>query len=240
MEQPKAEQLMPEQPEPTSSLPLPLVVFFNALIVMTLVLMLANTPPCVSPIAHGLSVAVLLVLFAHVIWRSFHKEIRQMDGNLNLGILKIDIPIRGLAALLDKLHPWVLSDIALWGLAIVLGGIAWGLGLSVFSPFPIIEPTPLIQSFSVRDRSGSPQVYPPDQVIEIKNGQLLFVAAEGVSAKVLCTWSSAVKGPLSLEPGCSVQYIAPLTGNMDMLTVQVQSHCKTRSTFASLQMIIQP
>jgi hypothetical protein len=143
-------------------------------------------------------------------------------------------PIQVFAALSDALHPWILSDLALGGLAIVLSLAVGLVGLSRFSPLRIQEPPPIIQHFLVHYHDSHTETFAAGDLVEIPAyTQALVEAVVSGQADVLCTWA-VVKGGQAPAKGCTTLYSPPLEGNRDALSVLAQSPCKTRQAFAGL------
>jgi hypothetical protein len=179
--------------------------------------------------------AVILLLLFQLLWRYLSPALKETDDAIEVGPLTV--PISVLASLSNALHPWVLSDRALWILAIILS-LAFGiLGLSPLSPFPPPpERTPIVQSFSVEylERDETTGSFKPGNVVEINAGEQVLVQAQTLGQdSVLCTWS-ATNGSLLSADGCATLYSAPFYGIRDVLDIQAQSPCKTQSANASL------
>ncbi len=197
---------------------------------------------CAPPVVSAASLAIILWLIIHLCWPYLGKPIKKFGEELKAdGGLKPIIQL--LTALADLLLSWELPDRTLLGLralAVVIVATVWGSDLGGFPILSVSEETPRLQSFSVYYLDRAPQTHMPGDTVEIRYEQHVSVEAKTLPARVLCTWSSAAKGSLPPEPGCSAQYNA-LLGGVDILTVQVQSMCKTKSIFASLNIrIVQP
>jgi len=221
---------------PTVKLPPRVMLFFNVVVVIILTLMLRRlvsaSLPCASPLARAPSLAVILLMLFHLSWRHLNPVIKASGGTVKL--VWGAFPIQVFAALSDALHPWILSDLALWGVAIVLSLAVGLVGLSHFSPFRIQEPPPIIQHFLVHYPDGRTGTFAAGDLVEIPAyTQALVEAVVSGQADVLCTWA-VVKGRQIPAKGCATLYSPPLEGSRDTLSVLAQSPCKTWQAFAGL------
>ncbi len=234
--------------EPVLTMPIvklsPLVMLFFNLVVVTILApilgpLVSASLPCVSPLASAPSLAVILLLLFHLVWRYLNPVIKASGGTVEM--VWIAVPIQVLASLADALHPWILSDVASWVLAIVLSLATVILGISPLSPFPPpSEETPIVQSFSVQylERAAMTISFEPGDVVEINAGELVLVQAETLGQDgTLCTWSAA-NGSLRPAEGCATLYSAPFSGTHDILDILAQSPCKTQSASASLHITV--
>lgn len=234
--------------EPVLTMPIvklspPVTLFFNLVVVIILALILRPLVsawlPCISPLASAPSLAIILLVLFNLIWRHLNPVIKASGGTVEM--VWIAVPIQVLASLADALHPWTLSDVALWVLAIVLSLAAVILGISPLSPFPPpCEETPIVQRFSVQylERDEMTISFKPGDVVEINAGELVLVQAETLGQDgAVCTWSAA-NGSLQPAEGCATLYSAPFSGTHDILDVLAQSPCKTQSASASLHITV--
>ncbi len=221
---------------PIVKLPPLVTLLFNLVVVVVLARILAPpvsvSLPCVSPLASASSLAVILLLLFQSVWRYLGPAIREVSDSVEVGPLTV--PISVLTALADALHLWILSDLALWVLAIVLSLAVGLVGLSPFSPFPIHESPPIIQNFLVHYADNHTETFAAGDLVEIPAyTQALVKAVVSGQADVLCTWP-VVKGTQLPAEGCATLYSPPLEGNRDALSVLAQSPCKTWQAFAGL------
>ena len=212
------------------------MLFFNIVVVVVLVLIILGrrvSLPCVSPQASALSLAVIIVLLSHLVWRHFNLAIKQFSGTIKVGPLS-DVTSKSLAPLLDALHPWRLSNQALWALAIVLFAATGILGLSPLSPFGVTETSPVIQNFLVHYADSHTETFAAGDLIELPaDTPSLVEAMVSDQADVSCDWF-AVKGTQIPAKGCATIYSPPFEVNRDALSVLAQSPCKTWQAFAGL------
>ena len=138
-------------------------------------------------------------------------------------------------------RPTALPDQWLWASVVFSGAIVAALFWLRLAPFRPVEPTPLIEGFSVRYIDvGRPE-------ISLRQGDLMIItvgeqaeirAVLRGSAGKLCAWSAQKISPQPGE-GCSTLYSAPPGVAFDVLTVRVQSLCKTRETYGGLSVAVQ-
>jgi len=228
---------------PIVKLPPLVMLFFNLVVVITLALILrplvSASLPCVSPLASAPSLAVILLMLFHLSWRHLNPVVKASGGTIK--VAWVAVPIEIFASLSDALHPWILSDPALWVLAVVLSLVAVILGISPLTPLPPpSEKTPIVQSFSVQflERDEMTISLKPGDTLEIMADEQVLVQAEALGkAAPLCTWSAA-NGRLQPAEGCAILYSAPFSGNRDILDILAQSPCKTQSASASLHITV--
>jgi hypothetical protein len=126
-----------------------------------------------------------------------------------------------------------MPDRALWFLAFILGVLALVL-LSPFTSLPVVEPALVVQNFKIHFPDGTDETRLPGDEVEILSGSQILVEGELLQPiSVHCTWST-IRGRLLPAEGCASYYNAPLIGNIDTLTVQVQSRCKTQEAYSSI------
>ena len=193
--------------------------------------------PCAHPLASALGRAVILLLLGfHLLWRFLSSFLIAITLHGTLGPLSIIT--RDFSRLLDQLHPWILSNVALGVWLIVLPLAAWVLGLSPLSPFRPEEAMPNIQSFSVRYLDGTTKLLMPGDAVEIIANEQVLVEAEALQQTDLpCTWSVA-RGTKQPAEGCSILYSAPFEGAHDTLVVLIQSPCQKQQAYAGLHINI--
>ena len=229
----------PERPR----LPPLLILTLNLAIavVLTLVLRTRVALFCVNPEATASSIALLSLLLFHLIWRYLRPLIEESEGKVNF---VVKLRISSLVPLIDTVHPPTLSNLLTLSKSLRLLSIAFTAasvvavvyyGLTPYSPFQKSDSTPIIQSFSVRERGGEPKLLDPTQAVrEIRFGGQLLVGAEfqGPSG-AQCEWST-LRGLLEPAEGCSVLYSPPTDGIRDTITVAVQSPCGATGDLATL------
>jgi len=221
---------------PTS---IPIVLFFNLILlaVFTLIILLAINiaiAPCISPLYRAVGLALITFTLYHLFWHYFGMQIRRLGESIRFG--GASIPISVIAAISDGLHPRM-PDRVLWLSAFILSVLALAL-LSPFSSIPVAEPAPVIQSFKIRFPDGTAQTRLPGDDVEILSGSQILVEGELLQlTSVHCRWSTT-RGSLLPAEGCASYYSAPLIGNIDTLTVQVQSRCKTQESYSSLRISV--
>ncbi len=207
---------------------------------LPLLSMLLPWLPCIPAPISALSLALILLALFHLMWRYAHAVFMASSGEV--GALGITVPMREMALLVDILHPWGLSNAALWVLTIVLILTVAVLGLSPLSPFPPpTEPTPVIRQFSVQflRRGDETTSLAPGGRVELAPGEQMLVRAETLGQPgTPCRWSAA-RGGLEPAAGCATLYSAPLTPGQDVLNLSAQSPCGTRSACASLHISIE-
>jgi len=226
---------------PIVRLPLPVLLFFNLVVVIILSLVLRplvlDLFPCVPVLASAPSLAIILLTLCHLVWRYLNPVFKVSGGTVDVAL--VAVPIRVIASLADALHPYpqILSDTALWISAVVISLAAGILGLSPLSPFCVQEATPIIQNFLVH-RDGLTGTYDAGDVFEIPAyTHALVEAVAAGETDVPCTWSVA-QGMQSPAKGCAIVYYPPIEGDRDALSVLVQSPCRSRQTFAGLHVHI--
>ena len=148
---------------------------------------------------------------------------------------KRDNPV---VSLLGKVHPGpeILPD--LWLGVLTVASIVGAAALVLSHPWPFtpIEPTPSIESFSVR-YPGQPASRGSDAIEVFEGDQVEIEAILRGSASTLCTWF-AEKGTRHPAEGCATLYSAPFGETSDVLNVKVQSLCKTREAYSGLSVIV--
>lgn len=142
--------------------------------------------------------------------------------------------------LFDVLHPRaeMMPDLLLQALTAASCVIAVIMPLYQPPLFPPVEPTPFIESFSVQYPEQPASLKPGDAIKLIAGEPVEVRAALRGSASTLCTWFRE-KGILQPAEGCSIFYSAPFGEATDILTVRVQSLCKTRETYGGLSVTVQ-
>lgn len=211
-----------------------IILSFNLVIIGVLILVLRSrvSLSCVRPEVSAASVAFLSLLGFHVFWRYLGPVIGEHKEDVTFGIVKV--PIGVLVAVVDALHPWNFTwklrereRLLLIALAAVVAGVAVYYGLTPYSPAQESEPTPFIQSFSVQEGGGEPELYGPNQAVHeiLFGGQALVAANIQGPADVECKWSSAASGVLLPFEGCSTLYSPPVGVTRDSLTVEVRPAC---------------
>lgn len=226
-------------PNTHNPLPIPIMLFFNLILlaVFTLIILLAINlaiVPCISPFYRAVGLALITFTLYHLFWQYFSMRIRRLGESIEFG--GVSIPILVIAAISDGLHPRMPGRV-LWLSAFILSVLALTL-LSPFSPIPIVEPAPVIQSFKIHFPDGTAQTRLPGDDVEILSGSQILVEGELLQpTSVHCRWSTT-RGRLLPAEGCASYYSAPLIGKIDTLTVQVQSRCKTQEAYSSLQISV--
>jgi len=240
-------QHRPPQPDktaaalkPVTPVPLLVVLILNLIIVIVLALSITNWTSiwisipwtrCIQPEAHNWSLAIILVLLFHLIWRFLNQRLSPLAETVT--IQGVNVAVKAIVQVFNALHPWQLSDRTMI-LFTVIPSLAIGfLGLSPQTPFYISEGTPIVKSFSVKYPDGTSVPLKQKNIIEIKGGEFVLIEAVLEQPNLLCTWSA--KGTLLPTKECSVQYSAPLGELYDTLTVKVQSACGTQQTYEGLQ-----
>jgi hypothetical protein len=228
-------ELPPSPPPPTIDLPPLVKLFFNLLIgvILTFIFDGRVSLACVSPHVTASSLAVVLLLLFHLVWRYLGPVIRGFGGPIEVAGI-VTLPIRALALLIDALHPRRLPNWALWVLTTVLFLAAVILNLSPLSPFRTRDTPPIIENFVVRYTDGQTETFSAGRLVEVSAyTPVLIEATISDSDDVSCAWST-VKGTQQPAKGCAMRYSPPLEGNRDALSVLVQSPCAAQQTFAGL------
>jgi hypothetical protein len=236
----------------TSAIPLPAtpVISLGVKIVFNIAIVAATfaslkeidflLPTCTSPAASQIALTLLVWLLAQLAWRAFGDLFKQSATDTAIEAYKLKVPLQLLAGLADSIALRELTDRWLLGL-LGLGTVGlvglWGANASGIQILPVTEETPYIQQFSV-EVGGRPQTFLPEEVIQLSPGQALAVKADRSSPEGSCSWTSAIKGDLPGETGCALQYSPPLGRDIDVLTLQTQSPCKTNSDIAHLDIIV--
>ncbi len=213
-----------------------IILFFNLVILMTVGLLFGSRIPsgCVSSAGVGFSAAIVTLELFHLTWR-FLRDSLPADLAIQIGPIKI--PIGPLARLLDRLHPWTLSDPVLLIQAFAFFMIAGILWFPASSPFST-DYVPTIQDFLVHHTDGQTHHYPPGDLLQIKKATMVLVEARtSAQPGISCAWSTT-EGNLLPAGGCATQYSTSITGNRDTLAVLVKSPCKAYQTFAGLHIEI--
>jgi hypothetical protein len=195
-------------------------------------------PACTVRWAAALSLTILCWCMFQLIWRFSNHLFRQI-GAIDIKFVKI--PNEIMVTIMDSFHLWKLSTPILVISIVIIGITAWWLGLSPFTPFSVFEGSPIVENFSVHFYpDGKTLTQLPGSRMQIASTQKMYVAALiSQSANPVCEWSTSM-GNLLPGTGCSTIYTSPLIGDIDTLTVHVQSACKTQDSFASLHIDIIP
>ena len=192
---------------------------------------------CVTPWVGAVSQALMIVAIFQLAW-SFLKtplsKATQKTESLEISILKVTLSPELFVNFFNALHLSFLSPPALWASSILILFLSGWAGGSSFSPFLIFEETPFIQNFSVLLVSGeAPQTLSPKDELSLADNQTARITATILPASdVSCKWST-LRGSVLPGGNCSVQYVPQTRGN-DVLTLEVQSACKTQTTVSSL------
>ncbi len=231
---------LPPPPPPSTPPTLPTIaqsakLFFNLVIgvILTLVLNGRVSLACMPPHVTASSLAVILLLLFHLVWRYIGPVLNGFNGSIKVAGI-ITAPIRMLTSLIDALHPQGLPGWALWASTIILFSVAGILNLSPLSPFRIRDACPIIQNFVVRYADGHTETISAGGLVKVSAyTHVLIEAAVSDSNDVSCAWSTA-KGTQRPAKGCAVRYSPPLEGNRDATSVLVQSPCAAQQTFVGL------
>jgi len=182
-----------------------------------------------------------------------HLEISALGSLLVLAILHIVVRVFGLAAvtalggsplelllkLVGRAHPWPWSDRSYFCVAVPVVLLLFMLPVValVFGWLPPLgsrEDAPAIRGFSVRDEGGTTREYKPGEGLDLMAGEQVEVQVIlGNQAVSSCKWFTA-KGILRSAGSCATLYEAPSEPTYDVLTVQVQSRCRTCTAFEGL------
>jgi hypothetical protein len=232
-----------ESPPPPALPTIPPIVklFFNLVIgaILTFILDGRVSLACVAPHVTALSLAVILLLLFHLVWRYLGPVIKESGDPIEVAGI-INLPIRVLTTMIDALHPQKLPGWILWTSAIVLFLVAGMLNLSPLSPFRIRDTPPIIENFVVRYADGHTETLPTGGLVKISAyAHVLIEATVSNSDDVSCVWST-VKGTQLPARGCAMRYSPPLGANRDALGVLIQSPCAAQQTFAGLSIEITP
>ena len=190
-------------------------------------------PQCVSPWLSASSIGIIILMFSHLVWRSFHNTIRQFPDDIE--VLKIKMPIKIPVGIFNELHPWLLSDRVLWASFVVLCAAVL---ILLLSPLPsFLSPghvLPSIEHFDVRYSTGSEKSLRPNDILNIRPGQSVLVRAVFLGdADVQCAWFRANGSALTAD-GCSIIYDLPLLTQIDSLTIRIGTPCTTDKRFSGL------
>ncbi len=191
---------------------------------------------CVHPMASAGSQAIILLLLSHLVWRYLNPVVNDLANEIKDG--KFQSVIKVFASLLDALHPSTLSNGKLWLLTIALSVVVGVPGhIPALSPFRSKgDPTPVIQTFSVRYLDETTLTLKPGDTVEIMaNEQVLVETLPHTDPP--CAWSSA-RGTLQSAEGCATLYSAPFEGTCDTLVIMIQSACEKRQSYAGLHINI--
>ena len=98
----------------------------------------------------------------------------------------------------------------------------------------------MVESYSVRYiATGETVVLTPveaeEQGVEISAGDSVLVTANLVGdANVRCTWYALKGDRLNPEQGCTARYHAPMRELVDVISIQIESECKTCEWWATV------
>jgi hypothetical protein len=207
-------------------------------LVMALVLrpVLADWLPCLQPWTIFLGLPVILLSLLHIVWRWRCSPPLYLDGKIELDI-KFARKELDIAPLIDALHFWTMPDWRSYVGAVV--AVVGAVLLILLAPRPT-EPTPRIESYSVRYFNSGETIYltlatAAEEGIEIVPGGSVLVTANLVdTVGVHCTWQAMQGGQLNPEPGCAAQYSAPLQEAEDVICITIESECRTRECWATV------
>ena len=200
---------------------------------------------CTPPTASAIGISVVLWLLVSLGWCYLEEPIKDLidrvpPGQQDFKVLLAKIIVRVTDIfLLGQLSKTLLLMILI--VSVVGTLILWGLNQNGILYFSSSEETPQIVGFSSIS-SNETQTLSPESTLELERGQQYLVRANHLPNDITCNWSSGSRGALPMEPGCATRYAVPLiAGEIDTLSVQVQSACKTKSVFASLNVkILEP
>ncbi len=124
------------------------------------------------------------------------------------------------------------SNLIFWSALTTLLTLGYLLGVGPLSRFPSYSSPPVIKSFSASYIGGETIPINSDNVIEIERNRQVRLKATLYEAKdVQCNWIP-FKGSLNLTDECSAVYSAPLTGQVDVISIQAYPR-----SCSSLQML---
>lgn len=206
---------------------------------------------CVIPVWGALSQAVLVFFGFQVFWillrEPIYKGVKKLEGQKIQGHflgVKFELSPELLFTIVDAFHPRFRSKT--WQLGLFLSLISlsflvlWGpkLGLSRYSPFTISEFVPVVQSYTVFfPGEESPHTISPSATLQVASNQTVQITANILpNSDVSCQWTKQGGVPLAGR-GCMVQYI-PQSREVDLITLTVQSACKTQTAVSSLLITI--
>ncbi len=218
--------------------PLHVQLLFNIMVLAVLGILgryrIQSSFPCrpVTIVAPLLSVMALLS--GHLAWR-YLCEIITRTLDIDKAMTK-DFRTRLLilvVSIFDALHPWRLGTTSLWGSFILSAG-AIAIVLSPVFPITIIERSPVLEGFRV-EYSKISHIYKPGSTVELKVGDKVKVGA--VIANLngwICSWSTLGDGGWLSGRECEGYYQVSSWQTIDILSVKVQSRCKTREVHGAL------
>jgi hypothetical protein len=218
-----------------------LAIFFNLVIVVILGIFVLpqSSSSCITPLASRLSWGCIIVIIAHIFWRSFGQIIKQQTGD-SVDLKFIKIPVGVLYSILDQLNFKQIPNL-LFGIISIIIALIVAMILSPVSPFRVDDGIyPLIQGFTVQHTGkiehlnfGDPLNIEPNQRIRI---EVLFEE----QGNFICKWS-ANQGELVTtgKNGCATFYNLSFGEKLSTLTVTVNHSCVDRQATASVPLILQ-
>lgn len=219
--------------------PVWVMLLANLTVLIGLSLLLANkiVLPCISPHqVSELSVAFILLVVLHLIWRA----IRIPDpANIKVNLGCIQFPVTVAITIFNEIHPWRLSSRLLVFLLMVFLIIGSFLNLTPYSPFHQGGEPFAIQGFVVK-RQNSPEQERliPGETLTMTVGETVIVDVAFLGdVQTTCTWDANTQND---KTRCSIPYTALTVGQEDILSVFAKSSCDSGLQSASLFIVVKP
>jgi hypothetical protein len=191
--------------------------------------------PCRSVWVKAFGLPAFTLSLLHVVWPLFRPQERVASSNVEVEILGLKVSVN-LAFLVDALHlgvppPWVTYV----GVPVVIVSVALSIYLVPGTP----ESTPIVESYLVFYNGGETVNLGPGEAtkqgIELRPGHSVLIGVNIMdNADVHCTWDATQGDKPRPEQGCASWYTAPLRENKDLISILIQSKCKTRERQVNL------
>jgi hypothetical protein len=200
--------------------------------------MLAEWLACQCPWTLFFGLPVILLSFLHVGWRWRCSRPGTVDAKASLKTVKRELVI---AAWIDALHFWRLPAWATYVGALAAALVA--VLLFLFLPGPR-ESTPMVEGYSVRYVASGETVHltrleAAEQGVEVQAGASVLITPDVMGdADARCTWYAIKGGRLIPEQGCAARYSAPLHETNDVISILIESECRTCEWWATVRVTI--
>ncbi len=223
------------EPQGTDELSLGIILFFNvlALIVLWFVLLVPLNEglvtlwgkffSCPPSTIETLGVALILLEVAHLIWRSFGRQLVQLMQQAHVPVISAVGQL--LLGVVRLLNPQALDNRALWaqfGVALVVASaLVW-----LSPPIGRVPGVPILLSGFTVQRSTEPSTtIEPGDALLVAPGEKIYISADVSGPTAFeCTWFTNIGTNLGTD-GCSLTYSAPRSANLDNISILVSSLC---------------
>ncbi|HEX7180780.1 MAG TPA: toll/interleukin-1 receptor domain-containing protein [Thermoanaerobaculia bacterium] len=187
--------------------------------------------PCAPVIIKAFGIALIALLWLHVLWRHLRPVIEAERGSPQF---------QKMLQRVDAVHVHRVPTSWLWVLALLLS-----VALATFFLLPVTllkapDLPPTVDGFRLVHHNGSEELIQIGGLAKIRAGESVLISVQlRSSGSPRCKWLKH-RGRFENSSECETVYFAPADGAFDNLSILAKSRCQARDAFAGLTIKVVP